>query len=110
MRGYLGSGAIYFMLYSATASLLMLDLFFDSVNCSVVISLPFLFFNVGVDMIGLVFRSCAGAGAGIASSVVVGISVGRTSSFLLSIKIVGIYLGLIYVQCLFQITSSTWTS
>ena len=86
MRGYLGSGAISFMLDSGTASLLMLDLFFDSVNCSVVISLPFLFFNVGVDMIGLVFRSCAGAGAGIASSVEVGISVGRTSSFLLSIK------------------------
>ena len=68
--------------------------FFDSVNCSVVISLPFLSFNVGVvciDMIGLVLGSCAGAGAGSVSSVVDGISFGRTSSFLLSIKFVGMY-------------------
>ena len=78
-----GSGAISFML--------VVFLFFDSVNCSVFISLSFFSSNVGVvcvDMIGLVLSSCAGAGAGIVSSVVDGISVGRTSSFLLSIKFV----------------------
>ena len=72
----------------AISFILVVVLFFDSVNCSVVISLPFLSSNVGVvgaDMIGLVLGSCAGAGAGIVSSVVDGISVGRTSSFLLSI-------------------------
>ena len=64
----------------------MLDLFFDSVNCSVVIS--FISFNVGVDVIGLILSSCTCAGSGIVSSVLVGISVGRTSTLLMSIKIV----------------------
>ena len=100
LRGYLGSGAISFMLVVVS--------FFNSVNCSVVISLPFLSFNVGV--VGLVLGSCAGAAAGFVSSVIDGISVGKASSFLLSIKFVGMYLGLICVQCLFQTTSSTWTS
>ena len=88
----------------------MPELFFDSVNCSVVIYLPFLSFNVGLDMVGLLLGSCAVASAGIVSSALVGISFCRTSSFLLSIKVVRMYLGLIYVQCLFQTTSSTWTS
>ena len=98
------------MLGSVIAPLLMLDLFFDSVNCSVVTSLPFHSFIVAVDMVGLLLGSCAGVGAGIVSSVLIGISVGRTSSFLLSINVVGMYLGPICVQCLFQTTSSTWTS
>ena len=104
-QGFLGSSAISFMLVVVS--------FYGSVNCSVVISLPFLSFNVGVvgvDMIGLVLGFCAGAGVGSVSSVVNGISVGRTSSFLLSIKFVGMYLGLICVQCLCQTMSSTWSS
>ena len=77
---------------------------------SVVIPLPFLSFNFGVDMVSLFLSSCDGAGAGIASSVLVGIFVARTSSFILSIKVVGMYLGAICLQCLFQTTPSTWTS
>ena len=103
LQGYLGSGAISVMLGSGTASLLMLDLFCDSNNFSVVISLLFFSFNVGVDKTGLLL----GSYAGIVSSVVIGISVCRTSSFLLSIKFAGMYLDLICLQCLFQITSST---